>query len=71
MISVVLPERPDQIPAALVTLQAQLAALCAQADVLRGAIKAIQKMCPHNTRTTGRDYDGGGWSRCVMCGDSW
>jgi hypothetical protein len=67
-ITITLPTSQAEIPQVLEDLRAQLAAKNAEANALRGAIQSVQAMCKHPSTRSGRDYDGGGWTKCNTCG---
>lgn len=70
-LTLTLPTTQAEIPEALRQLREELTAAQARVAAIRGGIAAVQAMCAHQTKTSGRDYDGGGWSRCTTCGKEW
>ena len=69
-LTITIPDSIDDVPAALASLRAQLAAVSAQRDALCAAIVAVQRVCKHPHMTYSRDYDGGTSSNCPTCGYS-
>lgn len=64
-----LPTTQEEIPGAIRKLREELAAAQARVKAIQGGIAAVQAMCAHPHKTSGRDYDGGGWTRCSTCGE--
>lgn len=65
-LTITIPDSIDDIPSALAQLQKQLMAVNAQREGLLGAIKAIQKQCPHTNMRHSNGY-GGSSSYCPTC----
>ncbi len=65
-----IPDNTD-IKTALASLRENLKLIELQRNVILGAIKQLQRQCPHKNARYDRDFDGGPAGQCLDCGYSW